>query len=136
MREIKFRAWDKEGNRMMRWVDQIHWGNGSVIESIAQTTPLESHKRKGDDIVLMQFTGLKDKNGKEIYEGDVVDLPITDTCAGGGCCSKWIEGKDGNSGHMRRVVEWDAPNFYINPHGSNSKVEVIGNIYENPELLK
>lgn len=105
MREIKFRAWDKSANRMF------------------YDYPLRSIK-PSNKIPLMQYTGLKDKNGKEIYEGDICDTP---------------------SG--KRIVTYDAPSFWlaenltdkvaVDAFSTPSVLEhVIGNIYENPELLK
>jgi hypothetical protein len=73
-----------------------------------------------DDMTLMQYTGLKDKNGKEIFEGDVTtseigDEPMAVVFWEGCFCHKWPDG----NGHI------------FNP----KNIEIIGNIYENPELL-
>jgi len=102
MREIKFRAWEYLNKEKTR---------GQMIDFF----PYAGDGVKRDDIVLMQFTGLKDKNGKEIYEGDVV----------------WDLG---------RSLEVKIPNFFVENFDDgdfrkNGTGEVIGNIYENPELL-
>lgn len=108
-REIKFRAWDKE-RKLMDIVTTISFASGLVQGK-------QHHNREyPQEIELMQYTGLKDKNGKEIYESDIVKEVLVG------------------------VVEYDAPSFYaITPKGShfhaNEDCEVIGNIYENPELL-
>lgn len=82
-----------------------------------------------EDCVLMQYTGLKDKNGKEIYEGDIVKL-IADSCRG-----------DKFKPFIAGYVSFRSGSFYITDNAvsrfrwEDYIVEVIGNIYENPELL-
>jgi hypothetical protein len=104
MREIKFRAWHKDLKEMFYnclvngscwWNEDTHYG--------------------GEHDTLMQYTGLKDCNGKEIYEGDIcrsddIEAPI-----------KYLLG-----------AFWFGAVLLLEP----KEIEIIGNIYENPELLK
>lgn len=113
MREIKFRAWDRKGKQMIEHEHLMMTCDGfSALDEEATMFPME---------IIMQFTGLLDKNGKEIYEGDITTSEISDepkeVVFWEGCfCHKWEDGR----GHI------------FNP----KKLEIIGNIYENPELLK
>jgi len=118
MRTIKFRAWDKERKEMLI-------GAGYSTGQLNNVTLNELEFP--EDKVFMQFTGLLDKNGKEIYEGDVV--------AG-------IEGigRKGNAviSFKEGVFGIDGMNF---PEGASEynwtieEAEIIGNIYQNPELI-
>jgi len=125
-REIKFRAWDKEANKM--YDDYVV--HGVSIGSLWFQRESNKHLEMGfkaENYELMQYTGLKDKNEVEIYEGDVVkdDIRIH---------SKNIEvfWSDNLAMFMvRRQEKWSEELHLI-----SSRVEVIGNIYENPELLK
>jgi hypothetical protein len=114
MREIKFRAWDSHHKEM-------HYEMGFHLdENVLELSKLIEDGRW----ILQQYTGLKDKNGKEIFEGDIV--------------------KD-NEGAVRRI-KWENGSFWaresIVGHLASmidDKImydpEVIGNIYENPELI-
>jgi hypothetical protein len=113
MREIKFRAWD-EKDRIM------HYG-GFSIHATGKIEPLEG--LGPENPIVMQFTGLKDKNGKEIWEGDIIK-----TAAGYLNSDPVVTFSDGDWSYSYWKNELcDDP---------AESWEVIGNIHENPDLVK
>lgn len=120
----KFRAWLKNDKEIID-VDDIHWFDGE-LDIIGDYI---TFVRKADEIELMQSTELKDKNGKEIFEGDIVDYK------GRKAVIKW-HGSYASFIYRfvdelnKRSAEWYP--LYL----AYLKCEVIGNIYENPELLE
>jgi len=123
MREIKFRAWDKINKRMLFSLGDTEgtWWYPFGFEMNSKYFQKRSYSY---NCILMQYTGLKDKNGKEIYEGDIVrhkDAPLEI------CTVIW----DGGGFYARSNIE---DMFYSLTN--KVLIEVIGNIYENPELLK
>ena len=129
-RNIKFRAWEKQLREMIPVYDiQFHNPQKVVVEGI-ELLPREQQPliintiscwRDAGEIELMQFTGLTDKNGTEIYEGDV--------------CRDMDEGI--------YVIEYDDAEF-VSIYDTNireylsethDQIEVIGNIYQHPELI-
>lgn len=116
MREIKFRAWDICHKEMIYEIDDIDFLHEEVYWKQCFAHPFQ-------DISLMQFTGLKDKNGKEIYEGDIL---------GGALLCGAVHWDNLRS---KYVVQLTPEGWHDLPIISEMK-EVVGNIYENPELLK
>lgn len=106
-RQIKFRAWDKKNREMIMSGDRPSFSFWKWVD-YDSTTP------------LMEYTGLKDKNRKEIYEGDVVAT---------------IQETDAEPIVTQEEVTFDGAAFYPVCNQPGETWEVIGNIYENPELL-
>lgn len=130
MREIKFRAYDTKEKKFDIF---DHYQDFATFHYYQETPNIIEGKPMNQNLILQQFTGLKDKNGKEIYEGDIVkyrklnrpddglkyglslalekQYTVEYKFCGFLPFSGWVDNED---------LEW----------------EVIGNIYENPELLK
>ena len=124
----KFRAWHKTWEEMGK-VKRIRFDDEGNVTTVLFEGKILGVNTHADEIELMQSTGLKDKNGKEIFEGDIVDYKGREAVV------KW-HGSYASfiyrfvDGLKERVSEWD-PLFLACYH-----FEVIGNIYENPELLE
>jgi uncharacterized phage protein (TIGR01671 family) len=137
MREIKFRAWSSHHNRYADEVDIYHdgsWGFGIQKGSVGYGyTPSKDDK-------LEQYIGLKDKNGGEIFEGDILkyfditsDKYMLDTAKTIGVV-KYIEGATKYA--PQEIEENHKGGNYVAYWDQCTEIEIIGNIHENPELLK
>ena len=142
MREIKFRAWDKQEGC---WLDKNHAFDYAAKETKLIYCDIEGVAVGNDTVYLldecgnweylsrdrfelMQFTGLHDKNGKEVFEGDIVNFK---------------EGKTYHYGMPGATVEYYEGAFFPfadrednAPYPYPEECEVIGNIYENPNLIE
>jgi len=117
MRKLKFRAWKKK-IKLFPMTSNTELGYARV--------DLRDHK-------IMQYTGLKDKNGKEIYEGDIltgnkIGYILEKQTRGDAACVEYLDG----AFVVRIHNTYQNLSFFV----SMQPVEIIGNIYENPELLK
>ena len=123
----KFRAWTEEGEVM--YYDVYPFKNDTLLLSYDE---IAFDEVPASDFILMQSTGLKDKNGKEIYEGDIVVAMSQGVKALGKVKRRidgyWLMYPAWQHGELWHIVE--------NVDTGETGVEVIGNIYENPELLK
>lgn len=131
MKEIKFRAWDKRQKQM------------STPFSLVELTQYEHifevkfrHLAKFKDLIWLEYTGLHDKNGVEIYEGDIVEK---------WCHCSLLERRSplynrgvGYYKSLTTTVKWSEQglNYNIYPHHDDAYWEVIGNIHESKELVK
>lgn len=126
----KFRAWLKNDKEMIE-ADEIHWDRGE-LDFIGDAI---TFMRKADEIELMQSTGLHDKNGQEIFEGDIVE-------------TTWLKDNNDMSGYRKRGEVVCLPGYAgVRYEGEelgeiyqellfSIEPEIIGNVYQNPELLE
>lgn len=116
MREIKFRAWFEKFKEMY---------TVKMIDLQKEIAYFDKYNyRSFYDIDLMEYTGLKDKNRKEIYEGDIITLHNSKY--------KVIFNTEG-ARFVLRNDEFELEISFTN--NNNKRMEIVGNIYENPELL-
>ena len=129
MREIKFRAWQKKYETM--WYDGGHIDLSLCLEGGLFSPDPYYNKNLDKEFILMQYTGLHDKNGKEIYEGDIVSC------------------QDHFNNRFVKPVVYEKDAFIVKGDGTSlagytadiqweqrlcglGEIEIIGNIYENP----
>jgi uncharacterized phage protein (TIGR01671 family) len=125
MREIKFRAWNI--------VDEDIGAAHMMQPKDLSYEPINLLQKTPDHIQLMQYTGLKDKNGKEIYEGDIVQRLWSDGTVCNQFAVKWLED---NCGYNITPALLKATKRPQTTTHTAQGFTVIGNIYENKELLK
>lgn len=116
--EIKFRAWNKK-DKVMVDVAAMNFGPSGLWSLIEYA--YDAELQLADNYELMQYTGLHDKNGREVYEGDIV---------------KNEYGKVMEVQYDPRSAAFGVGDYYFGTIGSGKTLEVIGNIFDNPELLE
>ena len=149
MREIKFRAWDRSAKRMYHVADMSFGSEGCLIVRTTDGNVFTGLKN-AKEYELMQYTGLKDKNGKESYEHDIIKVYIHN----GLYPDEWIEeivfekGRFGIrygdlykefyplAAFFKSTKKEYIPNVGEVTIESEPMFEIIGNRWDNPELLK
>lgn len=135
MREIKFRIWDVENKEMLK-VQELDFEPTFYGGRIAIRPYQYNDYFDTEDMILMQYTGLKDKNGKEIYEGDIVEIIVI----------KQFAQKEDDHEKVKGIIVFEQGEFLVK--NSNSafgpayyhlrlckEIEKIGNIWEDSDLL-
>jgi len=117
MREIKFRAWDWEKmSRLFDMWDLVYEGFPKICYQNEERDSLKFN------LEIMQYTWIKDKNGKEVYEGDLVIYGN----------NQWVIEYRPWCFYIKYLYEWLEKTWWL-WYGEN--LEILGNIYENPELV-
>jgi len=131
-RVIKFRAWDVHCKRMIEWEDLIE-NKGYVYDFLNNIT---------ENLVPLEYTGLKDRNGKEIYEGDILKSEIIMDSFFGLEVKRTgvVEWDDSGASFNAKDLKdehrfWRLFNGYSDGKMMTDETEIIGNIYENSNLL-
>ena len=121
---FRFRFWDKESKTMQKF-PKVELRYRTTLDKIFSN----------DRVIFMQSTGVKDKNGKLIYEGDIAKFKDNITINGSKTHIVVIEHNEAFNAFMYHA---ECMGLYTVNKAQNEKfnVEVIGNIYENPELLE
>lgn len=130
MREIKFRAWDKYAQELVN----VKTFDLEVDGSVGCIVDYSGINLDASECILMQYTGLNDSEGVEIYEGDLLSIQIVRDAKK----TVTIVFEDGAFGVKDELFGWGyGKEFYpLKTIINNHKVEVIGNIHENSELLE
>ena len=148
MREIKFRYWDTIRKEFITAGDVYLLMNGRVLAGDMDNLPLVDIT---ENVVKIQYTGLKDKNGREIFEGDIIgtweqDEYIPERDSGGGIVGYDVKEGFSQIGIVAFNNAWFTYETKKHIAGRKEKIYapldftndlfIVGNVYENPELLK
>ncbi|MCO7127781.1 YopX family protein [Sporolactobacillus shoreicorticis] len=138
MREIKFRIYDKQDEQMIEWSDLYRYYG---IPEDWDMEDLLNGQADDEYSEVMQSTGLKDKNGREIYEGDILYYTVFDRFDHDQQYKGIVKWSDDDAQWFLASIDgsdFQGPDFH--PLGwvwrQDDEPEIIGNIYENPNLLK
>ena len=137
MREIKFRVLiDNKIYYQDKY--EAYGDNLSSIDICKETITITSfynyedvYRFEDEEVKLMQYTGVKDKNGKEIYEGDIVLIKLDETSTWYKTVVKFKEGA-----FIASLIDGEDYIYIFNRGFDSNDFEILGNVYENPELLQ